>query len=203
VSGLGLLRDDEFGFKTKHSTAILLARLLERVSRNFNEKILTGAVFLDVAKAFDTVWVDVLLYKITILNFPSYFVKTISSYLKGRTFETSFQTATSVSRRMGAGVAQGGIISPFLCNLYVNDMPSPSVHVELALPADDTAVIATSHQPMLLVKYLDAYLSEQKRVLSERMIAINVLKSSAMHFAKTSWRFPKPRAVQLFMQPKE
>jgi hypothetical protein len=30
-------------------------------------------------------------------------------------------------------------------------MPSPSHHVELALYADDTAVIATSHEPTLLV----------------------------------------------------
>ena len=27
-----------------------------------------GAVFLDVAKAFDTVWIDGLLYKLTLLN---------------------------------------------------------------------------------------------------------------------------------------
>ena len=32
-----------------------LARLAERVTRNFGEKRLTGAVFLDVGKAFDTV----------------------------------------------------------------------------------------------------------------------------------------------------
>jgi hypothetical protein len=63
---------------------------VERISRNFNERRLTGAVFLDVAKAFDTVWVDGLLYKLTILSFPSYLVKPITSYLKGRTFEASF-----------------------------------------------------------------------------------------------------------------
>ena len=51
-------------------------------------------MFLDVAKAFDTVWIDGLLYKLTLLNFPSYVVHTISSYLRGRTFEGSFQTAT-------------------------------------------------------------------------------------------------------------
>jgi hypothetical protein len=70
-----------------------LARLVERITRNFGEKRLTGAVFLDVAKVFDTVWIDGLLYKLTILNFPSYLVHT-SSYLRGRTFEASFQTAT-------------------------------------------------------------------------------------------------------------
>jgi hypothetical protein len=30
-------------------------------SRNFGEKRLTGAIFLEVAKAFDTVWIDGLL----------------------------------------------------------------------------------------------------------------------------------------------
>jgi hypothetical protein len=38
---------------------------------------LTGAVFLDVAKAFYSVWVDILLYKPAILSFPSYLVKVI------------------------------------------------------------------------------------------------------------------------------
>ena len=70
-----------------------LARLIERITRNFGEKSLTGAVFLDVTKAFDTLWIDGLIYKLTLLNFPSYTVHTISSYLRGRTFETSFQSA--------------------------------------------------------------------------------------------------------------
>jgi hypothetical protein len=61
---------------------------LERITRNFGEKRLTGAAFLDVAGAFDTVC---LLYKLTILNFPSYLVHTISSCLRDRTFEASFQ----------------------------------------------------------------------------------------------------------------
>jgi hypothetical protein len=173
VKGSGLLRDEQFGFRPKHSTALQLARLVERVSRNFYEERLTGAVFLDVAKAFDTEWVDGVLYKLTNLNFPSYLVKTISSYLKGRTFEASFQTATSTTRRMRAGVAQGGI-TPVLFSLYVNDMPTPSRHVELALYADDTAVIGTSRQTALLVKYLETYLSDRERYLSEWRIAINV-----------------------------
>jgi hypothetical protein len=54
-----------------------LASLVERVSRNLSEKRLTVAVFLDVAKAFDTVWVNGLAYKLMVLNFPSYPVKTI------------------------------------------------------------------------------------------------------------------------------
>jgi hypothetical protein len=74
-------------------------------------------------------------------------------------------------------------------------MPVPSRHVELALYADDTAIIATSRSPALVVSYLEAYLSDLERCL--RVWSINVSKSNAMLFAKVGWRFPKPRPVQL------
>jgi hypothetical protein len=51
---------------------------------------------------------------------------------------------------MRAGVAQDALISSVLFSLYVNDMPSPSHHVELTLYADDTAIIATSRKSTLL-----------------------------------------------------
>ena len=113
----GLMRDEHFGFRPRHSTSLQLARLIERITRNFGEKRLRGAVFLDVAKAIDTVWIDGLLYKLPLLNVPSYIVHIISSYLRDRTFEASFQTATSSRRCMKAGVAQGGLISPVFFSL--------------------------------------------------------------------------------------
>jgi len=89
------MRDKQFGFKPRHSMSLQLARLVARITRNFGEKRLTGAVFLDVAKAFDTVWIDDHFYKLTFLNFPSYIVHTISSYFRGRKFEASLKTATA------------------------------------------------------------------------------------------------------------
>jgi hypothetical protein len=166
VSERGLLRDEQFGFRPKHST-LRLARLVERVNRNFDERRLTGAVFLDVASEFDTVWVRGLLYKLTVLNFPSHLVKTISSYLDCRTFQTSFQSATFTCHGMRAAVAQGGLVSPVLFSLYVNDTPTPSRHVELAQYADDTAVVATYSSPSLLVGYLEAYLGRLERWLRD------------------------------------
>jgi hypothetical protein len=102
---------------------------------------------------------------------------------------------------MRAGVAQDGLISPVLFNLYVNDMPSPSHHVELALYADDTAIIATSRKPTLLVSYLESYLDDLQRWLSEWRIAINVSKCTAVIFARAGRRFIQPRPVTLFGEP--
>ena len=104
-----------------------------------------------MTKTYDTVWTDGLLYKLTILNHPSYLVKIILSYFRDRTFEASFQTATSSRPGMRAGVAKGGLISP---------VPLSQCHDYTIAPRragplrDDTAIIATSRTPILLVSHL-------------------------------------------------
>jgi len=70
VNERGLMPDEQFGFRPRHSTWSQLARLVERMTRNFGGNMLTGAVFLHVAKSFVTVWINGLLYKLTLLNFP-------------------------------------------------------------------------------------------------------------------------------------
>jgi hypothetical protein len=123
-----------------------------------------------VATASDTIWVKGFLYKLTILNFPSYPVKTVSSYLDCRTFQTSFQLATATRRVVRAGVAQGGLAYPVLFSLYVNEIPTPFRHVELAQYADDTAVTAKSRNPSV-VGYLEAYLGRLELWLRDLRIA--------------------------------
>jgi hypothetical protein len=102
---------------------------------------------------------------------------------------------------MRAGVAQGGLVSPVLFSLYVNDMPAPSRHVELALYADDTALIATSCSPLLLVSYLETYLNRLELWLRDWRIAINVSKCTMVLSAKTTRHIQRPRPVQLFGEP--
>jgi hypothetical protein len=80
-------------------------------------------------------------------------------------------------------------------------MPLSSRHAELARYAGDIAVIATSRQPTLLVKYLETYISDLERWLCEWRIPTNVSKSSVMLFAKTGRRISKLRSVHLYGEP--
>jgi hypothetical protein len=86
-------------------------------------------------------------------------------------------------------VTQGELISAVLFSLYVNEMPSPSHHVNLTLYADDSSITATSRMPTMLVSYLESYLNDLQRWLSEWRIAINVSKSSAMIFGRAERSF--------------
>jgi len=87
--------------------------------------------------------------------------------------------------------------------MYVNDMQSPSHHVELAVYVEDTAIIATSSKRTLLVSYLEPYLNDLQQWLSEWRIAINVFKTTAKIFAHAGRRFIQPRPVTRFGEPIE
>ena len=90
------------------------------------------------------------------------------------------------------------MISPDLFSLYVNDMPSPSHHVELALYANDTAIIATSRKPTLLVSYLESCLNDLQWWFNEWTPLIFPRTT-----ARAGRRFIQPRPVTHFGVPIE
>jgi hypothetical protein len=51
-----LLNASQFGFRARHSTTLQCMKLTDHVTLNFNNKMSTAAVFLDIEKAFDTTW---------------------------------------------------------------------------------------------------------------------------------------------------
>jgi hypothetical protein len=50
----GLLNGSQFDSRARHSTTLQCMRLTDHVTFNFNNKMSTAAVFLDIEKAFDT-----------------------------------------------------------------------------------------------------------------------------------------------------
>jgi hypothetical protein len=78
-------------------------------------------------------------------------------------------------------------------------IPTRAHHVELALYADDTAIIATSRKPALLVSSLESYLADLELWPRKWRIAINVSKSMVMIFTRK--RIQTPRPVALFCEP--
>jgi hypothetical protein len=61
----GLLNASQFGFRARQSTTLQCMRLADHITLNFNNKMSTAAVFLDIEEAFDTAWHSGLLYKLS------------------------------------------------------------------------------------------------------------------------------------------
>ncbi|GFW41662.1 RNA-directed DNA polymerase from mobile element jockey [Trichonephila clavipes] len=65
-----ILIPQQHGFRANLSTSHQLLRMVEYVKTGFAENKSTGAVFLDIQKAFDRVWHYGLLYKLIRTNTP-------------------------------------------------------------------------------------------------------------------------------------
>jgi hypothetical protein len=65
IEDRGLLNASQFGFRARHSMTLQCMRLKDHVILNFNNKISTAAVFLDIKKTFVTTWHTGLLYKLS------------------------------------------------------------------------------------------------------------------------------------------
>lgn len=92
-------------------------------------------MLFDIEKAFDTVWHDGLVYKISRYNFPLYISKMINAFCRERSFTVSVGEANSRIVPLPAGLAQGSVLSPLLYCLYVADLKLPR-NIETACYAE-------------------------------------------------------------------
>jgi hypothetical protein len=129
IEGRGLLNTSQFRLRARHSTTLQCMRLTDHVTLNFNNKMSTAAVFLDIKEAFDTTWNPDLLYKLSKFEFSKTMIKLIGSLLSLRKFSVSVEGEMSTPREMQAVELQGSVLSPNLFNLYINNAPKHMVFI--------------------------------------------------------------------------
>ncbi|GBM95998.1 putative RNA-directed DNA polymerase from transposon BS [Araneus ventricosus] len=132
----------QFGFRKGLSTKEQLIRMTEHIREGFNNHADTAAVFIDISKAFDRVWIDSLIYKMYKLGIPIQLTLLIQSYLKNKNFTVRVGKELSAPRTTEAGVVQGSRLGLHCFNIFINDI-CQMPNTQLALFADDTAIMCT------------------------------------------------------------
>ena len=107
----------------------------------FQEKTKVLAVFFDLSKAFDKVWKEGLLLKLLRAVVHGKMYKWLSDFLFNRTARVKLDGTISRQVKLREGVPQGGVVSPTLLLVYINDITTTVPrHVSNTLHADDFAV---------------------------------------------------------------
>ena len=84
LKGNKLITSKQFGFRPTLSTGLALTKLTDSILGDMDASRFTGAVFLDLSKAFDTVDHTILLDKLRILGVDEDSLDWFESYLSER-----------------------------------------------------------------------------------------------------------------------
>jgi hypothetical protein len=92
---------------------------MDYVTLMFNNSIPTAAVFLDIEKAFDTIWHSGLPYNLSKLEFSTSWNKLI--FHNANSFFSEEGEIVPKPREIRAGVLQVTVLSHTMYNKYIND----------------------------------------------------------------------------------
>lgn len=175
-----LVQDNQFGFKKGHSTLHPLLILHTDAITALNKKECIVGCFLDVEKAFDSVWKNGLIRKMIQASFPNFLIKIMHSFLSNREFFVTLQKKVSDPKEILAGVPQGSILGPYLFNFFTHDIPTNEVRTKTLLYADDSLTYAASPSPVLAAKRVESHVAKLHDFYSKWGIKINANKSQLL-----------------------
>ena len=132
----------QHGFLRNRSCNSNLLLFTESIARSLHEKIGTDVIYLDFAKAFDTLSHDLILNKLKAqYSIDGTLLKFFTEYLRNRKQRVILDNVISESVDVLSGVPQGSILGPLLFVLFINDIyENINKDSNITLFADDTKI---------------------------------------------------------------
>ncbi|KAH9269450.1 hypothetical protein BASA83_008533 [Batrachochytrium salamandrivorans] len=156
-----LLSYEQVGFRKREECVGQVVSLVDIIQRRQNAGINTHVLFIDIRKAFDTVPVGALLWKLQNMGFPRRTLAFLKALYTSSSARARAGSLLSDSFPVQRGVRQGCPLSGLLFNLFINDildgvapitvpgLPRDTSPIRGLMYADDVAVFADSEQSLL------------------------------------------------------
>ena len=116
------LSDFLCSYRQGFSTQNALIKFIKSWRKGFDSRGYSGAVLMDLSKAFDTINHKLLIAKLHAYGFYKASLDIISDYLSNRWQRTKISDNFSCGAELLQGVPQDFVLGPLLLNIYKNDL---------------------------------------------------------------------------------
>lgn len=192
-----ILSESQFGFREGRSTSDACVSFLEKIIKILDKGEKACTVFCDLSRAFDTLDHGLLLEKLERYGIRGPANEWFKSYLSNRSQQVDVGGMGGQSGfiPIETGVAQGGMISPTLFLLYINELAREvslaSEQPFVSLFADDTAILLKAQNNVDLVRNGNNVLKRTSLWLGENKLFLNNLKTQfIVHIRRRSDDIP-------------
>ena len=179
-----LLAEEQYGFRTNHSTEYAAVKLVDNVSKEMELGNTPTALYIDLSKAFDTLSFDILLYKLNYYGIKDNAFKLLKNYLTNRRQYVVYNSQNSETLDISTGVPQGSILGPLFFSICINDLITVSNKLKFIMYADDTTIYFNleDFDPYNLERDINNELEKITIWLKMNKLSLNVQKTKLMIF---------------------
>lgn len=180
-----ILSTQQFGFRPKMSTDDAVHHLTAYLAQELDKGNHTVGIFLDLAKAFDTVSIPILLRKLEAIGIRDIQLKLFKSYLEERTQCVKIGNVVSDDEKStDFGIPQGSILGPSLFLIYINDLCNLNLdHGHIVCYADDTALLFSADSVENVYKYAQNGFNVINKWLQNNSLTLNADKTNYVKFS--------------------
>lgn len=184
------LSSNQYGFTEGISTADAIQHLTSEITNNMDNSLKTIVVFMDLARAFDTVPHKQLLNVLEHSGIRGTALSVFEGYLTDRHQHTKINKTISSPEIIKSGVPQGTILGPILFITYINSLLNMNLGGIAISYADDMALIFEGQTWIETKQKVMLGVNQVKYWLETFKLSLNLQKTNYIAFSPTNKNRP-------------